>query len=265
MPKNVLLDIADNGVATVTLNRPDVLNALDHGLGRDLVESLARCVETPTVKAVILTGAGRGFCAGGDIKAAWTEHQAGKPLPQYFREVIDLLHRATLMLRYIDKPVIAALNGATSGAGISLAAACDLRLAAADAKFKQAYTAIGLTPDGGWTALVPRIIGPAQAMALLLMDPKFDAAQAQALGLVHEVHPAEALLPRAQEIAARLAAGPVTAYAGAKRLINESVFSGLPGQLEWEREFIIGQTQTADFEEGVRAFVEKRPAVFPGR
>ncbi len=259
----VRLDVAD-GVATITLNRPDVLNALDRALGVALVGAVAACAEDRSVRAVILTGAGRGFCAGGDIKAAWEYHQAGNPLHHYFRDVIVYLHRAILDMRRMPKPIIAAINGSAGGAGISLAGACDLRIAAEGAKFRQAYTALGLTPDGGWTALVAPLIGAAKAMELLLLDPKFDAAQAAAMGLVHEVVPDDAVMARARSVAARLANGPTTAYAGAKALINAALYPDLAAQLERERTHIIAQARTADFAEGACAFVEKRLPHFPG-
>jgi 2-(1,2-epoxy-1,2-dihydrophenyl)acetyl-CoA isomerase len=167
-------------------------------------------------------------------------------------------------MRLMEKPIIAAINGAAGGAGVSLAAACDLRLAAEGAKFKQAYTSIGLVPDGGWTAIVPQIIGPARAAELLLLDPVLDARQAAALGLVHEVVPDGSLAGRAREVATRLAQGPTTAFGGAKALVNASLFPLLEVQLERERQRIIAQGGTQDFLEGLAAFVEKREPHFHG-
>ena len=251
-------------VATLTLNRPHVLNALDRSLGEGLVAAVEACRDDPAVRAVLITGAGRGFCAGGDLKAAWAHVQAGGALPDYFESILGLLHHAILTLARLDKPVIAALHGPTSGAGLSLAAACDLRIAAAGATIKQAYTTIGLTPDGGWTALVPPLIGAARAMELCLLDPVLDAATAQRIGLVSEVVADDALLDRTREIAARLAAGPTTAFAGAKRLIRASAYVDLPAQLDRERAHILAQAATQDFLAGVQGFITQTPPTFPG-
>lgn len=262
--ETVRLSVQDS-VATVTMNRPEVLNALNLSSGEQLIRTIETCRDDDRVRAVVLTGAGRGFCAGGDVKAMWEGLREGKDPSNFFRDLTVPLHRLILDLRGMEKPVIAAINGATGGAGMSLAAACDLRLAAETATFRQAYTSIGLTPDGGWTALMPRLIGPAKAMELLLLDPVLDAREALALGLVHEVMPATGLMERANAVAARLAHGPSSAFGGAKALVNAAVFPNLGAQLEQERQRIIVQGGTADFREGVSAFVEKRTARFTGR
>lgn len=261
--ETVLLSVQEH-VATVTLNRPEVLNALNVPEGEGLIRALETCREDERVRAVILTGAGRGFCAGGDVKAMGEAIRSGLDPEDFFRELTIPLHRLISDLRSTEKPVVAAINGATGGAGMSLAVACDLRIAAEAATFRQAYTSIGLTPDGGWTAFVPRIIGPAKAMELLLLDPVLDARQALALGLVHEVVPGVGLMERAHAVAARLAQGPTKAFGGAKALVNAAVFPDLGAQLERERERIIRQGGTADFREGVAAFVEKRAPRFRG-
>lgn len=259
----VLVSVQRN-VATVTLNRPEVLNALDLPSGEALVRAMEMCRDDDRVRAMILTGAGRGFCAGGDVKAMWQGLRTGKDPATFFRDLTVPLHRLILDLRNMEKPIVAAINGPAGGAGMSLAAACDLRLAAETATFRQAYTSIGLTPDGGWTALIPQIIGPAKAMELLLLDPVLDARQALALGLVHEVVPGANLAERANAVAARLAQGPSMAFGGAKALLNAALFPNLEAQIERERQRIILQGGTADFREGVAAFVEKRAPRFRG-
>lgn len=259
---SVLLSV-EEGVATITLNRPEVLNAVDPAMGEALVRAIQACAEKD-IRAVLLTGAGRGFCAGGDMKAAVEHIRTGGRAGHFFRDMTVLLHRAIVDIRLLEKPVIAAINGAAGGAGISVAAACDLRLAAESARFKQAYTSIGLVPDGGWTAMVPLLIGPAKASELLLLDPALDARQALALGLVNEVVPDEVLGRRSREVAASLAQGPTGAFAGAKALLNSALFPALEAQLERERQRIIAQSGTADFTEGVTAFLEKRPPRFRG-
>jgi len=258
---SVLLSI-DAGIGTITLNRPEVLNALDFAMAGGLVRAVQRCMEDSDVRAVILTGAGRGFCAGGDMKAAWEHIQAGGDPRHFFRDLTVRLHRVISDMRLMEKPIVAAINGAAGGAGMSLAAACDLRLAGANARFRQAYTSIGLVPDGGWTAIVPHLIGPGKAAELLLLDPVLDAQTALAVGLVHEVVPDAQLVERAREVAAGLARGPATAFGGAKALVNGVVLPALEAQLERERQRIISQAATADFREGLSAFVEKRQAKF---
>jgi 2-(1,2-epoxy-1,2-dihydrophenyl)acetyl-CoA isomerase len=159
----------------------------------------------------------------------------------------------------MEKPVIASVNGAAGGAGMSLAAACDIRIAAESARFKQAYTSIGLVPDGGWTVFVPQIIGTAKAMELLLLDPMIDAKEALSLGLVHEVVPNGKLHERVKEIATRLAQGPATALGGAKALLNAAQFPTLETQLERERQRLIAQGGTRDFLERLSAFEQRKP------
>lgn len=262
--ESVLLRV-EEGVTTLTLNRPEVLNALDLPSAEALARAVRSCREDDRVRAVVLTGAGRGFCAGGDVRAMAEGLRAGKQPETFFRDLTVPLHEIILDLRSMEKPVIAAVNGPAGGAGLSLAAACDLRLAAEGATFKQAYTSIGLTPDGGWTALIARIVGPAKATELLLLDPVLDAQQALALGLVHEVVPAASLSERAHAVAVRLAQGPTRAFGGAKALVNAALFPDLEQQLERERQRIILQGRSADFLEGVAAFMEKRLPRFAGK
>ncbi len=259
--RSVLLQVED-GIGSVTLNRPDVLNALDFDMAGELVRTLQQCMEDAAVRVVLLTGTGRGFCAGGDMKAAWQHIQAGGDPRHFFRDLTLRLHRAITDMRLMAKPIIAAINGAAGGAGMSLAAACDLRIASESAKFRQAYTSIGLVPDGGWTAIVPHIVGQAKAMELLLLDPVLDAREALAMGLVHEVVPNAALMGRAHQVAAALAAGPATAFGEAKTLASYALGTSLEVQLERERQAIIRQATTPDFREGLSAFIEKRGPLF---
>ncbi len=255
--ESVLLNVRE-GVATVTLNRPEVLNALDQPAGEMLAQVVRKCREDESIRVVILTGAGRGFCAGGDLKSVWQGIQEGKDPQEFFRNLTVPLHQIIVDMRTMEKPIVAAINGATGGAGMSLAAACDLRLAAEETKFKQAYTSVGLVPDGGWTAMVPQIIGAAKAMELLLLDPELSAQEALALGLVHEVVPGGGVLMRANALAARLAYGPGAALGGAKALMTAATLPHLEAQLERERQRIILQGGTADFRERLALFVQKR-------
>ena len=259
----VRLDVSD-AVAIITLNRPEVLNALNLSMTEALVGAIQVCMDDEKIRAVIITGAGRGFCAGGDMKAVWEHIQAGKDPRHFFRDLTVPLHRAITDIRLMEKPVVASVNGPTGGAGMSLAAACDLRLAAESAKFKQAYTSIGLVPDGGWTVFVPRIIGAAKAMELLMVDPVLDAKEALSLGLVHEVVPDDKLHARALEVSTQLAQTPMTALGGAKALINAALFPMLEKQLERERQRLIAQGGTKDFLERLSAF-QHRKSSLPNR
>lgn len=251
-----------NAVATVTLNRPEVLNALNLSTVTGMVRAIQVCRDDRDVRVVIVTGAGRGFCAGGDMKAAWEHIQARREARHFFRDLTVPLHRAITDIRLMEKPVVAAVNGATGGAGMSLAAACDLRFAAERAKFKQAYTSIGLVPDGGWTVIVPHIIGAAKAMELLLVDPVLDAKQALTLRFAHELVPDNKLHERARDVSTQLAQGPMTALGGAKALVNAALFPMLETQLERERRRLMTQGCTKDFLEGLSAFVQKRSPGF---
>ncbi len=259
---NLVLLEKTGGVATLTLNRPDKFNPLDRELGEELQAAVAAVAVDPEVRAVVLTGAGKAFCSGGDLKFfdGWEGPKRGA-----FGFLTVVLHRLICDLRLMPKPVIAAINGPAGGAGFSLAMACDLRLAAGTAKFKQAYTSVGLTPDGGWTYFVARQIGLARAAELLLLDPLLDAERALDLGLVNQVVPAAELAQTASALAAKLAAGPTEAFARSKALLNHSLFGGLETQLELERQGIMASSDTEDFREGLAAFFEKRPPVFRGR
>ena len=260
----VRLDVS-GATVTITLNRPEVLNALNLSMIEALVKAIQACKDDDNVRALIITGAGRGFCAGGDMKAAWEHIQAGGDPRHFFRDLTVPLHRAIADIRLIEKPVIAAINGSVGGAGMSLAAACDLRLAVESAKFRQAYTSMGLVPDGGWTIIVPQIIGAAKAMELLLVDPILDAKEALALKFVHEVVPDDKLQERARELATQLAQGPTTAFGGAKALVNAALFPALETQLERERQRLIAQGGTKDFLERLSAFLRRKETSLPKR
>jgi 2-(1,2-epoxy-1,2-dihydrophenyl)acetyl-CoA isomerase len=253
----------DGAVATITLCRPEVLNATNAEMADELSRAVRECSGDPGVRVMVLTGAGKGFCAGGDMKAAWEAVTTGQDPRPFFAAVTASLHRAVLDLRRAPQPVIAAINGAAGGIGISLAAACDLRVAAATAKFKTAYTTVGLVPDGGWTATVARLIGLARATELLILDPVIDAERALALGLVHEVVPAEELMARVGELAGRLARSAAGAVAAAKALLNASLLADLEAQLERERAAIVERCATAEFRERLGAFVAAQAR--PGR
>lgn len=260
--ENILFEKADQ-IATITLNRPDSYNAMNNGLLSDLAKALEVCSDDDDTRAVILTGAGKAFCSGGDIAAFREEIETNPSDP--LRQLIKVLNVGILSIRTLPKPVIAAVNGPVGGGGMSLMAACDLRLCVSSARFRQAYTNLGLVPDGAWALMVGRLIGFAKAQELVFLDPVFSAEQALAWGLVNQVVSETDLQKTSREMAIRLAKGPTRAFAIAKENFNHSMLDLLERQLERERSGMIRAGKTADYKEGLRAFFEKRPPVFTGK
>jgi len=247
----------EGAVLTIILNRPDVLNAFNTEMQRALAAALKEARDAD-VRAVILTGAGRGFCVGQDL----TEfREAPGDIGARLRENY---HPNLLGIRALEKPVIAAVNGAAAGAGLSIACACDIRIAADAAAFIPAFINIGLIPDSGGSYFVTRILGPARAFEWLASGRKLTAAEAQAWGLVSEVVESDALAARARELAAQLATLPTRGIGMTKRLLDHAGDASLEEQLEREAQLQTAATQTDDFREGVAAFLEKRPPRFRG-
>jgi len=247
----------EGAVLTIALNRPDVLNAFNAAMHKGLAAALKEA-RSPEIRAVVITGAGRGFCVGQDL----TEfREAPGDIGSRLRATY---HTNVLAIRALEKPVIAAVNGAAAGAGMSFACACDLRIAADSASFVPAFINIGLIPDSGGSYFVTRILGPARAFEWLTSGRKLSAAEAHAWGLVSEVVETDALMGRAAELAAQLAALPTRAIGMTKRLIDHAPNATLERQLEREAELQTAATQTEDFREGVAAFLEKRPPQFRG-
>jgi 2-(1,2-epoxy-1,2-dihydrophenyl)acetyl-CoA isomerase len=247
----------EGAVLTITLNRPDVLNAFNADLHKGLAAAL-KLARSDEVRAVVVTGAGRGFCVGQDL----TEfREAPGDIGSRLRATY---HPNVLAVRALEKPVIAAVNGAAAGAGLSFACACDMRIAADAASFVPAFINIGLVPDSGGSYFVTRILGPARAFEWLTSGRKLTAAEAHSWGLVSEVVETDTLAARAAELAAQLAALPTRAIGMTKRLIDHAVNATLAQQLEREAELQTAATQTGDFKEGVAAFLEKRPPEFRG-
>src|SRR3954463_8987997 len=247
----------DGAVLTITLNRPDVLNAFNADMHRALAAALKEA-RVPEVRAVVVTGAGRGFCVGQDL----TEfREAPGDIGTRLR---GNYHPNVLAIRALEKPVIAAVNGPAAGAGLSFACACDLPIAAANATFVPAFINIGLAPDSGGTSFVRRLLGTARPFECLTSARRLTAAEAHAWGLVSEVVESDGLAARAAELAAGLAAMPTRGIAMTKRLLDHAEQTTLEQQLELEAQLQTAATQTADFREGVAAFLEKREPRFEG-
>jgi 2-(1,2-epoxy-1,2-dihydrophenyl)acetyl-CoA isomerase len=247
----------DGGVLTITLNRPDVLNAFNASMHHALGEALAEAEEA-SVRTVVLTGAGRGFCVGQDL----TEfREAAGDIGSRLR---DNYHPNILAIRGLEKPVIAAVNGAAAGAGLSFACACDIRIASDAASFVPAFINVGLVPDSGGTYFIVELLGYARAFEWMTSGRKLSAAEAHEWGLVSEVVDGDGLAARAGEIAAQYAEMPTRGVGMTKRLFSEAARNRLEQQLELEAELQTAATQTNDFREGVAAFLEKRKPEFTG-
>ncbi len=261
--KCLLYEVKD-GVATLTLNRPDRLNALGDTLRDDLQDALTQASDDPEVRVMIVTGAGKGFCSGGDVKAMSERRESGSGRP-LMEKVAPGRDRTVLAMRDSPKPIIAAVNGAAAGAGMNLALACDMRLASTAAKFAQAFVRRGLHPDWGGTYFLPRVVGMAKACEMIFTGQIIDAAEALRLGIVSAVHEPERLLPATYALAAKIAAGPPIAIRLARRALYRSQDADLRSSLEFETFAQNICSETDDAREGIRAFVDKREPTFTGR
>jgi 2-(1,2-epoxy-1,2-dihydrophenyl)acetyl-CoA isomerase len=255
-----LVRVSHSGsVRTLALNRPQALNSFTAAMHRELLAALDGAAKDREVRCVVITGAGRGFCVGQDL----TEFSEGAA--DVAARLRATYHPNVLALRGLEKPVIAAVNGPAAGAGMSFACACDIRIAADSASFVPAFINIGLVPDSGGTYFVTRLLGYARAFEWLCSGRKLTAAEAQAWGLVSEVVDADGLAARAAELAAQLAALPTKAIGMTKRLLERGGATALEDQLEWEAQLQSAAVKSADFAEGVQAFLEKRSPDFKGR
>jgi 2-(1,2-epoxy-1,2-dihydrophenyl)acetyl-CoA isomerase len=252
----------DGGVGRITFNRPETLNAWHADFGQELKRAIEVNAADPSVRALLVTGAGRGFSSGADLKAGFEAADDG--MPNLAKALNETYHPIIAGVRHLEKPVVAAVNGPAVGIGASFAFACDLVVAAESSYFGLAFVNIGLMPDGGSTLFVPTAVGKARAFQMALLGERIEASRALDWGLVNYVHPDDSLLDEANALVERLAAGPTRSYAGSKRALNRMLYPDLDGQLSLEAELQHDLARTRDFQEGALAFVEKREPAFEG-
>lgn len=253
------------GAATIRMNRPEALNAWNVALGEELLDAVRAVAEDDEVRAVCVTGAGRAFCSGGDLRDLASRPRTAHGHVDVYTPLTTTFHPILTRLRTMPKPVLAAINGPAVGIGCSLALSCDLVVAAWSAYLSLAFARIGLVPDGGAAALVAARAGAGRALEMALLGDRVTASTALSWGLVNEVLPDAEFEDGAAALLARLAAGPTRSYAGSKRQLNARVYAGLEDQLELEARIQQEMAATGDFAEGVAAFLEKRDPEFRGR
>jgi len=259
----LLYDVSEEGVLTLTLNRPDCLNSFNDEMSFELQKALKEADKDPAVRCIVLTGAGRGFSAGQDLRSRSIASNGSVP---HLGESIRKRYSPIISkLRSMEKPVIAMVNGVAAGAGASLAFACDLRVVGSSSKFIQAFVKVGLIPDSGACWLLPRLVGFGRAMELAMLGDTINAETALQWGLVNKVVPDDELLATTQALATQVAQGPTQAIGLIKRAMNKAMNVDLDEYLEYEANIQEIAGRTADYKEGVSAFLEKRPAQFAGR
>lgn len=257
----VLAELRD-GVLALTLNRPDVLNSFTRAMALSLQEALARAADDAEVRAVLLTGAGRGFCAGQDLAEALP--QGDGPMPDIGEIVEQCFNPIIRAIRHLEKPVVCAVNGVAAGAGANLAFACDITIAAQESTFVESFAKLGLIPDTSGTFFVPRLVGVQRATGMFFLAEKMTADKAKEWGLIWDVVPLASLHDHAMTLARSLATQATRGFGLTKRAMNASFGNGLDAQLDVEAACMREAGRTADYEEGVRAFLEKRKPVYRG-
>ena len=262
MSYNSLVFEVKDGVGLIRLNRPDDGNALTLEMANELLDAALRCDEDPEVRAVVLTGSGKMFCVGGDLRSFAAQ---GERVSFYLKQVTQPFHAAISRFNWMDAPVVGAINGTAAGGGFSLALTTDIAIAGESAKFTLAYTKVGLAPDGSSSYFLARMVGLRRAKEMALLNPVLSARQALEWGLVNQVVADDQVLPAALEIAARLAKGPTLALGEAKRLILAGATESLESQMEKESRSVAAMAGKADGREGIAAFLDKRPPKFTGQ
>lgn len=257
---SLILFSRENQTAVLTLNRPDKFNSFNRDMALELQGYLDECAAEEEIRAVVLTGSGKAFCAGQDLAEA-TDPQ-GPPLEQI---VSDHYNPIILKIRNLEKPVIAAVNGVAAGAGANIALACDIVLAKESASFIQAFSKIGLIPDSAGTYFLPRLVGMQRATALMMTGDKLSATEAFQMGMIYRVYPDESFEKETMTLASQLASMPTRGFALTKKLLNETYQHTLEQQLAREKDLQVQAGNTYDFKEGVAAFLEKRAPVFKGK
>jgi len=250
----------ENNIATITLNRPEVFNSFNREMALSMQNILDQCAKDNNVRAIVITGSGKAFCAGQDLKEVTTpELNPGfrKILEEHYNPIIE-------RIRTIEKPIVAAVNGVAAGAGANIALACDIVVAAENAVFIQAFSKIGLVPDSAGTFFLPRLIGFQKASALMMLGDKVSAAEALNLGMIYKFYPVAIFEEEVHKIATTLASMPTKAIGLTKRLLNESLSNNLQQQLALESDLQIEASSSNDYQEGVNAFMEKRTPEFKG-
>src|SRR5471032_163732 len=265
MEETPVLATAESGVLTLTLNRPQRLNAMSQPLIAALREQIARAADDSKIRAVLLTGTGRGFCAGADLASGGTGAIGADGKPDLGAVMESHYNPLIRSIRELPKPVIGAINGVAEGGGANLALACDILLAARSARFDQAFVRISLIPDLGGTWFLPHTVGDARARALAMLGASVPAEEALHMGMVWQVIDDDKLMAEATALAKKMAAGATLSYAAIKRALNAAATNTLDKQLDLERDSQRLLGQSADFKEGVAAFLAKRPANFTGR
>ncbi|TAH49600.1 MAG: 2-(1,2-epoxy-1,2-dihydrophenyl)acetyl-CoA isomerase [Chloroflexota bacterium] len=259
-----LLFQVDSGVAVITLNRPDKSNAFDDEMTRELLDALKQIERDSAIRAIVLTGAGKNFCAGQDL-AAFLERQNSPEGLSVREHLLNGYNKIVTKIRTIEKPFIAAVNGAAAGAGLGICCACDLRYASEIAKFRMAFIGIGLAPDSGTSFLLPRIVGYGRALEMALTNELVDAREAYAFGLANKIFPPDELMDATMNLAKQLANAPTRGIGLTKRAFNRALVTDLDGALDYEAFIQNIAVETQDHQEGVNAFLEKRAAAYTGK
>lgn len=260
MTYETILYTLDEGVLTITLNRPDTLNAFNSKMGSELLDALKKAERDPAARCIVLTGAGRAFSSGEDLKARQAEG-----ITEFGSTLRDRYNPIVLKMRNMDKPVLGSINGIAAGAGCSLALACDLRIASDKARFIEAFVRVGLVPDSGSSFFLPRLVGLGKALEMAFLGDEVNAEEALRLGLINRVAPSDELESATRELALRLAKGPTKAIGLAKRAMNRGMTMDLDQLLEYETYYQEIAGGSEDYKEGIAAFTEKRQANFQGR